>query len=451
MATIKVSGQSQFNSALKSARAGDTLSLAGGNYGNVTLSKGGVTIQSASDGSQAVFASMKGKGVSNLTINNVKFDGTGGGTGLQISNASNVKVMNSDFTDYRVGSFIYEISGLTVSNNSFTRMYIDAMNFADINGGSISGNVYRESGSQPNYTHKDFIQFWTNAGYNQAASKNIKITGNQFYSKDGDTHGIFINNEWHGQKFQNIYIADNYLKSSQTHGITVNYADSVQIVNNTVIKDGPGIPTINVTPDSTNVKIIGNTAPNIADKGNSSWTVSNNKETIPNAWLWTGGLSGSKISNTGGTSGSSTSAAAATVETAAAVTAASTTTSSSAGLDLGNGHADEFRFQGSAVTGSKTPVSHVNFAEHDTIVLLGYDQGTFQDHSGGNQVWNNDSGTYVKIDSVADLKELATYSKAIDASVSGDTLTLAIHQQGGTQTLVLDGLGHEYQDSFALL
>lgn len=438
MATIKVSGKSQLASAMKSAKAGDVLSLAGGNYGSVSLNKGGITIQSASDGSQAVFSAMKGKGVSNLTINNVKFDGTGGGTGLTLSNASNVKVMNSDFTDYRVGSFIYEINGLTVSNNTFNRMYIDAMNFADINNGTISGNTYQESGSMKDYTHKDFIQFWTNKGYNQAASKNIKIVNNKFFSKDGDTHGIFINNEWHGQKYENIYIANNYLKSSQTHGITVSYANGLQVVNNTVIKDGSGTPTINVTPDSTNVKIIGNTAPAIADKGNSTWTISGNKETIPNAYVWTNGQSGKTVANTGGTAGSSTSAAVAT-DAAAVETKVSAPVSS---LDLGNGHADEFRFQGSAVTGTKTAtLSHVDFAEHDTLVLIGYDKGTFHDKSGGNQVWVNDTGTYVKIDSAADLKELVQNSKAINAKVSGDTLTLTIEQHGGTQKLVLDGLG----------
>lgn len=442
MATINVSGKAQLASALKSAKAGDVLSLAGGNYGSVSLSKGGITIKSASDGNQAVFSALKGKGVSNLTIDNVKFDGPGhSGTGLTLSNASNVKVLNSDFTDYRVGSFIYEVTGLTVSGNTFNRMYIDAMNFADINGGSISNNYYQESGSLPHYTHKDFIQFWTNAGYGQAASKNISITGNKFFSKDGDTHGIFINNEWHGQKYENITISNNYLKSSQTHGITVNYGNGVTIANNTVIKDGSGTPTINVTPDSTNVKILNNTAPAVADKGNSSWVVSGNKETIPNAWLWTGGLSGATVNNSGSAAGSSDVAAA----TSLTATKATVDSTAKVGLDLGNGVADEFRFKGAAVTGTKAAtLSHVDFAEHDTLVLIGYDQGSFQDKAGGVDVLNSKDGTYVKIDSLTALKELADSSKAVDAKVSGDDLTLIIAQHGGTQKLVLDGLGHDY-------
>lgn len=429
MAIINVSGQSQLLSALKSAHAGDTLSLAGGNYGSVTLARGGLTIQSASDSNQAVFSSLKAQGVSDLTIDNVKFAGSGAGTGLQVSNGSNITVENSDFSDYRLGAFLNKITGLTVSNNTYARMYIDAMNFAGINGGVISKNVYHESGSREGYSHKDFIQFWTNAGNDQQASKNIKITGNSFYSQDGETHGIFINNEWNAQKYQNIYIADNYIKASQTHGISVNNADGVEIRNNTLIKDGSGWPTINVTPDSTHVKIINNTAPSVADLGNSTWILSGNKETASSAYQWTKGLPGTKIPNTGGTAGS-------------------TTTDTPTEVELGNGHADEFRFQGAAVTDKVSSVVHADFSEHDTMVFIGYDKGTFQDQGGGNLVWNNDAGNYVKVDSVTDLQELVHYSKAIDANVSGDTLTLTIKQHAGTHTLVLDGLGHEYQSSF---
>jgi hypothetical protein len=48
----------------------------------------------------------------------------------------------------------------------------------------------------------------------------------------------------------------------------------------------------------------------------------------------------------------------------------------------------------------------------------------------------------VKIDSLTALKELADSSKAVDAKVSGDDLTLIIASMG--PKLVLDGLGHDY-------
>lgn len=467
MATINVSGKTQFLSAYKYAKAGDTLSLAGGSYGDIDLgsstSKGYVTIKSASESNQAVFKSFEAKGVSGLTIDNVKFDSTGGaysGTGLKISNSSNIKVLNSDFTDYKQGSFIYEVTGLTVSHNTFTRMWNDAMNFADITNGVISRNVYVESGSQPGYIHKDFIQFWTNQYYNQAASKNIQITNNEFYSSDNQSHGIFMNNEWHGQKYQNIDITNNYIRSSQTHGITLNYGDDVLIQNNTLVKNGAGYPVINVTPDSTNVKILYNTAPSVPNEGNYTWTVAYNKETGGTNWHWTADASGSTVRNSGSPIGSSTGPGIAGSASASASTSASSASSATLAAKTsdatvshsgtGDGDADSFRFYGSHVDGStKNTVSHLDFGDGDTIVLIGYDHGTFEDHNGGNEVWNNAEGTYVKIDSVADLRELATYSDAIHASVQGDDLSLTIDQHSGSQTLLLLGLGDAYLSSYA--
>ena len=199
MATYSVSNASGLNSALGKAQGGDVIKLGGGSYGSVNLfSKsysGNVTITSASDAQQAVFTKIKLKGTSNVTIDNVKFDGTGQGNGLEIAQGKNIKVMNSDFVDLRLGAYFSKITGLTVSNNTFTDMYHDAMNFAGITNAVISKNVYKEMGSHQGYTHKDFIQFWASKLNGEYASKNVQITGNSFYSKDGDTHGIFLTTE----------------------------------------------------------------------------------------------------------------------------------------------------------------------------------------------------------------------------------------------------------------
>ncbi|WP_299131702.1 right-handed parallel beta-helix repeat-containing protein, partial [uncultured Amaricoccus sp.] len=436
----------------KSAKAGDVLSLAGGNYGSVTLASGksGVTIKSASDGNQAVFSKLSAQKVSNFTIDNVKFDGPGkAGTGLTVKSSAGVKILNSDFTDLSTGSFIYESSGVTMSGNTFTRMYIDAMDFAEINNGVISNNYYQESGSRPGYTHKDFIQFWTHRGYDQAPSKNITISGNKFYSKDGDTHGILITNEW-GSKHQNIKIVDNYFKSSQTHGISVATTDGLEIRNNTLIKDGKGYPVINVTPDSTNVKITNNTSPSIPDVGNSTWFLSGNKETGGTNWHWTDGMSGSPVKNTGSTTGANGSAASAAAPSVAAPSVAAPAPGVSApDLNLGNGKADEFRFDAAKIAGGVTKVvSGLDFSDDDTIVLINYDKGTIKDVEGGNLVWHNLEGTYVKIDSLTDIQEIVAASSKIAAKVTGDDLTLSITQNDGTHHIVLDGIGQQYQSSF---
>ena len=447
MATIKVSGQAQLLSAFKSAKAGDVLSLAGGNYGSVTLASGksGVTIKSASDSNQAVFTKVAAQKVSNFTIDNVKFDGPGkGGTGLTVKNSAGVKVVNSDFTDLATGSFIYETSNVTMSGNTFSRMYIDAMDFAEITNGVISNNTYQESGSRPGYTHKDFIQFWTHRGYDQGPSKNITISGNKFYSKDGDTHGILITNEW-GSKHQNIKILDNYFKSSNTHGISVATTDGLEIRNNTLIKDGKLYPVINVTPDSTNVKLLNNTSPSIPDRGNSTWYLSGNKETGGTNWHWTDGMSGSPVKNVGSAGGANSGAASAVAPSVSA----SPPKAEAPDLNLGNGKADEFRFDAAKISGGATKTAPgLDFSDGDTIVLIHYDKGTIKDVEGGNLVWHNPEGTYVKIDSLTDIQEIVAAPPKIAAKVTGDDLTLSIAQNDGTHHIVLDGLGQQYQSSF---
>jgi len=440
VATYSVSNASGLNSALGQAKGGDIIKLGGGNYGNVNLfgkSYGGnVTITSANDGNQAVFTKLKLKGTSNVTIDNVKFDGTGQGNGLEIAQGKNIKVVNSDFVDLRLGAYFSKITGLTVSNNTFTDMYHDAMNFAGITNGVISKNVYKEWGSQPNYTHKDFIQFWTNKGNGEGASKNIQITGNSFYSKDGDTHGIFLLNEGNMGMHQNITIAGNYIRASHTHGITLEDGNGVTIANNTLVKDGALSPLINVTPNSVNVKITNNTVGSVPDQGNSTWTVANNKEVGAAGVHWTGGLSGSPVSNNGSAGAS------------AGIEAPEQTSPTVPAASAGDGDADQFRFNGSDLTASKSStVNGLDFGDGDTLAFIWYDNGSFHDQSGGNLVHANAEGSYVKIDSVADIKELADYSgNKVTASANAETdvLTLTIDQGGATHQVAIAGLADAY-------
>ena len=272
MATYNVSNSSQLKSALSKANGGDTINLAGGSYGSLSLSgKGGVTIKGNGD---AKFSAMTLRGASKVTIDNVKF--SGGGMGLKADGGSNLKVTNCDFSGLGIGASFLHITGLTVSNNDFTSLSTDAMRFAGISNAVISGNKYVEKGSAAGSSHKDFIQFWGNG---DGPSKNVKIAGNEFYSSDGLTHGIFMNSG----VFSNITIEKNYLKSSHTHGITVSKGVDLDILYNTLIpaKTGKSVyyPLINVSRDSQDVKIVGNTAPSVPNAANSSWTVSGNKET----------------------------------------------------------------------------------------------------------------------------------------------------------------------------
>ena len=135
-------------------------------------------------------------------------------------------VSNSDFRDLGYGATFMNSSGVKVIDNYATDLTYDAFRFAGVTNVTISGNTYQERGSKPGPNHKDFIQFWTEGA---GPSSHITITNNKFYSTDGSTHGIFMNGaNYNGGTFKDVYIANNYFKSSHTHGITVAHGNGVE-------------------------------------------------------------------------------------------------------------------------------------------------------------------------------------------------------------------------------
>lgn len=447
MATYNVSNASALKSAINAAKGGDIIRLAAGNYGKLELSKkfsGNVTITSASDSNKAKFTGIVVKNSANVTFDSLKFEGSGGGYGFLASNCSNLKVNDSTFSKLMTGLKIYTASNIAVTNNYYTAMDVDAMHFGGLSNAVIQGNKYVEQGSRAGYTHKDFIQFFTGANGGPAAngvapSKNVKIIDNEFYSKDGLTHGILILNENRKGFHQNIDIYDNYFKSSSTHGISVADTNDLEIRNNILIKDGKLPPLINVTPNSTNVKILNNTAPSVPDVGNSTWIVSNNKETAGSVKHWTGGHSGIKVVNTGSagaTGGSNTDAV------------PEPQSPPDAGSPATPGGADEFRFSAKKLGGGTTSstVADLDFGDGDFLVFIDYRKDTFRDDAGGAAVWNSPDGTYVRIYGLKELKELDKSSPAVSvsASKSSDVLTMTIAQGDATHKLALHGLADEY-------
>jgi len=317
MVTYSVSNAAALSSAISQAGGGDFIRLAPGNYGSLDLSNrkfsGNVTFVSANDDNPARFTSITGSDVANMTFDNLLFDGGGSGWGMRIMRASNVTVVDSTFRNLTDGMKFQDSSNIDVNNNYFTRMWIDAMQFAGLYNSKIRNNTYVEDGSRPNWSHKDFIQFFTNAGYGANPSRNVSITGNEFYAEHGSaTHGILILNDADLAFHQDFVVADNLFELANLHGITLQDVDGLSIRGNRLVWDGPDKvqragnepPAINVTPNSRDVSIVSNVAPSVPDQGNSSWVVRDNVETGSSQIKhWTGGLSGSPVSNVSGGSG----------------------------------------------------------------------------------------------------------------------------------------------------
>lgn len=317
MAVFNVANAAQFKSALAQASGGDTIRLAPGNYGAVTMEaatqknlKFGstVTITSANSGQPAVISNLKMTGASNIKFDGIKFDfvaqnspnganpftvfgsskitfqnsvfdghlqnGYGVGTGLNISTSSQITVQNTEFLNFLRNFSARKITDLTVVNNEVHSMSGDGMTFAEVKNALIANNhLHSMKGNPASNYHKDMIQFWTTS--TSSPSSNVTIRNNTIDSGDSSSHSMFIANELvetgkagAGMYYQNMLIENNTIVGGQFHGITVGASNGLAIKNNTVVHDpvtgnktsSNWITKINVSEASTGVSITGNTA-----------------------------------------------------------------------------------------------------------------------------------------------------------------------------------------------
>ncbi len=479
MSTFNVSNARELDSALDDARSGDKILLAQGNYGELDINgrsfptfagNGAVTIASASDSRPAVFNEMDLRNVSNVTLEGLEFDDGGGSGkafvvynsdgvtirdssfegvvrngyaaswGLQILKAEDITVEGSEFRNFTKSASFIDIEDLVVRNNDFWGASIDSMVFGDVHDVRIEGNEVHDQ--KVNAKHTDMIQFW--AVQKGQVSSDVTIKNNVLYSGgDGETHGIYIGNELvargggRSDFYKDFVIENNTVVSGQYHGLSVGATDGLSIRSNTVLQtpggsdNGVTIPRIVVDDRAVDVKISGNTAHMISDDGGKSWSVGGNKIVAR----------GEKASQTpsrdSGTSGDDSGGGAKAPQ------------APQAGLD-GDGRAETFRFDGDNVKGlDRDKVAGLDFGEGDKLVLIDYDRNTFDDEwKDSNYVANSLDGRFVRIDSLADIHEIAAESRDIDVDVRGDTLVLTIDQNSGTHQISLEGLGGSYDALF---
>ena len=298
MTTFNVAGGAQLSSALSASRAGDTILLAGGDYGDLVLNgslnpgykfSSPVTIASADPDDPAVFGRLSLGNVKNVTIDGLRFDfvanastpasatpfvvdgssdivirnatfdgdvfkgasamenGYGTGYGLMILRSQGVILEDSEFFGFREGALFSKVGDLTVRNNEFHDMAGDATKFLEITGAVIEGNVIRDFRSSPdNGFHRDMIQFLTAS--TTTPSSDIVIRGNVLHSGEGGwSQSIFFGNEavnlyGAGQEmfYRNILIEDNLVYNSHSHGIAVFDARGLTVRNNTVLHNSAG-------------------------------------------------------------------------------------------------------------------------------------------------------------------------------------------------------------------
>jgi parallel beta-helix repeat protein len=479
MSTFRVSNNSQLSSALRSAGSGDTIALSSGTY-SLNLrgeNVGGATIKEAS-GAKATFtrvdlanvSNLKFEGLdfvsrsdskvfhvqssSNITVKNSTFDGTNTGYGFWVNKSDKITLDNNIIKDFRVGVWIGATDDLTVSDNKLSNIRYDGIIAGRMDGAVFSGNSI--SLNVPDGTsgakHTDGIQFYNTAPGDPMS--NIVVRDNHIETNNTISHGIYAGNGIADSRggtsnyFHNVTIDHNTVVSAQLAGIAVGATSGLKITHNILLQDPAHrsnadvrTPAIRVDSDSTGVTITGNVVHETPKPSGGNWQPTNKAEpgwTISNNKVVAHGTSVKTAESLAPSAGAPDA-----VKAAAPASAASASSAAAAAGDS-NGHGDTFRFHGDKAANGHA--DGVDFGEGDTVVLTHFDAGTFRGHGGGNYLAASLEGNYVKIDSLADLRELDSASSKVKIHTDGDTLVLDIAQKGADHVIELAGLGHVYAD-----
>ena len=487
MATYRVANQAQLNSALSKLQGGDTLLLASGNYAKLQVTANfdrGVTITSVDKSRPAVIAELEVRGASNVKMDGLKFDHTGrignpfeiensskiaivnstfdghvGGDGfavgraLTVNNSSNILVENNDVARFQNALTFQKVQNLIVRENDISGTSNDGARFIAVTNVEIEGNTFRDARSPASLAHKDSIQFWDNG---EGVSRNVVIRDNEFSNKE-KAHTIFMGSAAAradaSKAFENFLIEGNTLKTGHFHGISIEHINGVVIRDN-VLERFPGLanqelltPVINVGSKSKNVTIEGNKVASLQKEAGPSWDISGNTLTSSKEFAhWLGGVKGTL-------QGTASEIYKAWLDASrpdfdivreADMVRTGATGLSAPAADLADG--DVFNFKGWAVTkaGRATEIDF-DVEDGDVILFAGYEGGTFQGKAGGNALQVSADGKWAKLDSVADIAELAARSGDVDAWTRDDDLFLRIRQDRGAETITLDGLAGEFR------
>ncbi|QDY70963.1 PKD domain-containing protein [Qingshengfaniella alkalisoli] len=331
-----VSGSTELKAALASATGGETLFLAGGDYGDLNVSKDFsdvVTIRSADPADPAVFSGLDLRNTANLSIENVTFDyeyqigddlwespfsvngghdimfrgvqflgddaeglneesdGYPSGQGLLLSGTTGVTVEDSVLQGFWKAVRFVRSDDITFRGNEITDIRADGINLVQVQDVLIEDNHIHDFRLAPDSgDHRDMIQAWTLR--TEAITENITIHGNYFDIGDGGrTQTIYFDQDARTPHlpFRNVTIEENVIVNAHTTGIKIGRTEGITVNANTLIQGaiaGAGVsthavnkPRITIHEDSTNVVLTNNAAYEVNGfQGQSDWTYGNNIE-----------------------------------------------------------------------------------------------------------------------------------------------------------------------------
>lgn len=266
MSEINVSNSAQLKSALSAAKAGDTIVLESGNYGEVDLKgydfKDYVTLKSADSQDRAVFDDIQIEDSSYLRLDDIHVDSNGARAGIWISSSHHIDVINSEVNgpirnsppidkvgfgiEVREGSHHINLEGNYVHHvlngivnfgtddfelvgNTVNYVGADAYKFAGVDGGLIKNNFGPTHFYPTDDAHADFMQFQGDPSSNLVIEGNVLLLQNRF-----DMQGIFFGGTG---GHNNLLITDNIVYTQMANGISINEGNgnTITITHNTLI------------------------------------------------------------------------------------------------------------------------------------------------------------------------------------------------------------------------
>lgn len=296
---ILVRNLGELHAALNSAKGGEVIELAAGDYGDFYFSRkkfaSDVTIKSADAENPAVFNTLTFYDVRNVAVDgvdvqfkptedtvdwdgvvtisnahNVTFknstmqgaiaetgvpgdsnpgenDGSGNVIGKPIARAfkvtfaSEIHIEGNDVRTFSTGVGASQVEGLSVIDNTILDLRRSPFTGSDLDDLVIRGNHFGHS--NPHNLggagdHADFVHLWNRAGDSEP-DRNIEIVGNFFDQGPGQAiFGIFLEAEWHTKGYENVTIAENVLLNTDANGIVIQKLNGGAITNNTLLSAG---------------------------------------------------------------------------------------------------------------------------------------------------------------------------------------------------------------------
>ena len=357
MTTYTVSTATQLTSTLNLAKAGDSITLAAGNYGDVSISKQfatDVTITAQTAGA-AVFKSLTLNDSSHIAIDGVSvsftptattytwtpavgiYDSdnitfihgtvTGGaavtgvaqtatttdfsgnvlglatGYGISVSGSTTVKVDDTEVSNFYKGISLYKSDYVTLSHNDVHDTRTTSIVVAGGSHITVDANHLHDvkpwAWDTSYGDHGDFLAMWTNSGQT-TASTDIKVTNNLMEQGAGKAVlGMWLQGDAAG--YTNVQITGNAILNGNYQGILLWDVTGGTIANNTLLQtsgaDWKSQPGVILGNGAEQISVHDNKVGSIEDKSGSAGSLAN---TIANNILvtkWTAGLVGSYTSD----------------------------------------------------------------------------------------------------------------------------------------------------------